>query len=109
MKFDTFKRKKVWTPPKQGLFDLIREKFTCNHPQCILPKLVFYNIKNAPGMPLVCGERDTYLLAGYNAYTLNNLTSKKKSTKKQISSVILKELQDKRYFPLEFFFKLRIK
>ena len=109
MQFDTFKRKKVWPPPKQGLFDLIREKFTCNHPQCILPKLVFYNIKNAPGMPLVCGERDTYLLAGYNAYTLNNLTSKKKSTKKQISSVILKELQDKRYFPLEFFFKLRIK
>ena len=109
MQFETFKRKKCWPPKKQAIYELIREKFTYNIPQCTLPKLVFYNVKQTPGMPLIFGEKNTYLMAGYNAKSLNMLTSRKKKTNRTLSSTILQELQHKRYFPLEYFFKKIIK
>lgn len=109
MQFETFKRKKCWPPKKQAIYELIREKFTCNPPQCTLPKLVFYNVKQTRGMPLVFGEKNTYLIAGYNTMSLNILASGKKKTRRSLSSTILQELQHKRYFPLEYFFKKIIK
>jgi len=109
MQFETFKRKKCWPPKKQAIYELIREKFTYNNPPCTLPKLVFYNVKQTPGMPLIFGEKNIYLMAGYNAKSLNMLTSHKKKTNKTLSSTILQELQHKRYFPLEYFLKKIIK
>jgi len=109
MQFETFKRKKCWPPKKQAIYELIREKFTCNPPQCTLPKLVFYNVKQTLGMPVIFGEKNTYLVAGYNTMSLNTLASGKKKTKRSLSSTILQELQNKRYFPLEYFFKKIIK
>jgi len=109
MQFETFKRKKCFPPKKQAIYELVREKFTCNTPQCALPKLVFYNIKQTPGMPLIFGEKNTYLMAGYNPMSLNSLTLGKKKIKRTLASTILQELRGKRYFPLEYFFNKIIK
>ena len=109
MQFETFKRKKCWPPKKQTLYELIKEKFEYNAPVCTLPKLIFYNVKQTTGMPLRMGEKDTYLLAGYNGKTLNVLNNSKKITHNYTCSSILQELKNKRYYSLEYFFNKIIK
>ena len=104
MQVDIFKSKKVWPPIYSCLYDNIKKKFASGARRYPVPKMVFYNVRKTAGVPLVIGEKNTYLLSGYNAIALNNLqVSQKKSSPYNICQSLFKTLNNVRYYVLEYF------
>ena len=105
MQVDTFESKKTWPPNYKCLYDNIKKKFAASPHRYPVPKIVFYNVRKTGGVPLMIGEKNTYMLSGYNAAALNNLlvSQKKKSSRYNICQSLFKTLNNVRYYVLEYF------